>query len=74
MTVLLCCPCWDKEVNKKKRQQTTHVLASVVNGLHTDIALTYNRIHLHSAKTADRLQFKLNRTTITSIRFAKSNS
>lgn len=62
VTVLLCCPCWDEEVNKKKWQQTTHLLASVVNGLHTDIALTYNRIHLHSAQLEPQTDFSLNLT------------
>lgn len=62
VTVLLCCPCWDEEVNKKKRQQTTHLLASVVNGLHTDIALAYNRIHLHSAQPEPQTDFSLNLT------------
>lgn len=46
----------------KKRQQTTHLLASVVNGLHTDIALAYNRIHLHSAQPEPQTDFSLNLT------------
>lgn len=61
MTGLLCCPCWDEEVNKK-RQQTTHLLATVVNDLHADIALTCNRIHLHSAQLKLQTDFILNLT------------